>query len=40
MHEFARLRINGRTQPVAFVIRLDHRLVSRDVIRRHVTGWL
>ena len=40
VQKFVRLRIDGSVQPATFVIRLDHRLVNRDVIRRRITGRL
>ena len=38
VEEFVGCGINGRIQPVSFVVDLNHGLVNRDVIRCRIAG--
>ncbi|ELY76695.1 hypothetical protein C486_17587, partial [Natrinema gari JCM 14663] len=40
MGDFVRLWINGSVQPISMFVKLNHRLIERDVIRIFVTSWL
>jgi len=40
MEDFVRLWINRSVQPIAVFVKLNHRLVERDVIRILVICWL
>ncbi|AFO59119.1 hypothetical protein NJ7G_3903 [Natrinema sp. J7-2] len=40
MENFVRLWINSSVQPILMFVKLNHRLVKRDVIRILVTSWL
>jgi hypothetical protein len=33
MEEIVRIRINGGVQPIPFVVKLNHGLINRNVIR-------
>jgi len=40
MENFVRLWINSSVQPITMFVKLNHRLVERDVIRILVNSWL
>ena len=40
MQNFVRFWLDSSVQPIAMVVKLNHRLVKRDVIRLLVIRWL